>query len=153
MTAALTPEIALGYLRELSADVRAGVVLDGSGTRLAGAAALAEPAAMVVTALAAGEAGEAMGPDGAVFAVRGAELALVLACGPHALPELVRHDLRVVLADLEGRAERPAAAPSGSPPAEPPAAPSIAPSGSPREVPAALASAVLSAAQRGAGAG
>src|SRR3954469_21568981 len=36
VTAALTPELAIAYVRELSADVRAAVVLDGDGVRIAG---------------------------------------------------------------------------------------------------------------------
>src|SRR3954469_13817373 len=51
MPPALTPELALDYLRELSADVRAGVVLAGDGTRLAGPDALAEPARRLPPAL------------------------------------------------------------------------------------------------------
>src|SRR4051794_34426263 len=41
MTAALTPELALAYIRELSADYLGGAVLDARGDRLAGDAALA----------------------------------------------------------------------------------------------------------------
>ena len=40
----LTPQLALDYLRELSADIRAGVVLDPEGALLAGPDNLAEPA-------------------------------------------------------------------------------------------------------------
>ncbi|HZV75075.1 MAG TPA: hypothetical protein VFF79_15275 [Conexibacter sp.] len=41
MTTPLTPALALAYLHELSVDVRAAVVLDGTGASLAGDAALA----------------------------------------------------------------------------------------------------------------
>ena len=36
----LTPQLALDYLRELSADIRAGVVLDSKGALLAGPEAM-----------------------------------------------------------------------------------------------------------------
>jgi hypothetical protein len=44
MMGALPPELALAYVTELSADVRGAVMLDAHGNRLAGPAALAEPA-------------------------------------------------------------------------------------------------------------
>src|SRR3954471_10878891 len=44
MTAALTPATALLYLRELSADIRAAVLLDGDGGYAAGDERLAVPA-------------------------------------------------------------------------------------------------------------
>jgi hypothetical protein len=40
MTAALTPTLALAYLDQMSADIKAGVVFDMQGKRLAGPAAL-----------------------------------------------------------------------------------------------------------------
>jgi len=129
MAAALTPAIALEYLCELSADVRAGIVLGAGGARLAGPAALAGPGAAAIAELAEGEAAQALRPDGAVLALRGTGAAIVLACGPRVLPEVVRHDLRLVLADLGAAV---------------PAAPAAA-----RELPAPLAAAVLSAAQSG----
>lgn len=129
MTAALTPELALDYVRELSADVRAGVVLDAAGARLAGPPTLAGPAAEAVAALAVGQEGQALRADGAVFAVRGERVALVLACGPRALPELARHDLRLVLGDLGD---------------------AVVAGGAPRTLPAPVVSAVLSAAHGGA---
>lgn len=133
MGAALTPELALDYLSELSADVRAGVVLDPTGARLAGMASLAAPAALALAALGGAREGQALLADGAVFASRGTGLALVLVCGPRALPELARHDLRLVLSDLE------AGDGAGEAPPEPP-----------QVVPSDLARALLSAAQRGA---
>ena len=44
MMSSLTPDVALAYVRELSADVRAGIVLDAHGERLAGAPELHAPA-------------------------------------------------------------------------------------------------------------
>ena len=57
MTPALTPALALGYLRELSADVRDGVVLGAGGEVLAGEPAMAGPARELLAAM--GAAGEA----------------------------------------------------------------------------------------------
>jgi len=47
-----------------------------------------------------------------VFAARSDKHALVVVCGRLALPSLIRYDLRLVLADLEGgtRPDAPAAA-------------------------------------------
>jgi hypothetical protein len=102
MTPALTPELALEYLRELSADIRAGAVLDADGELLAGPPEFAEPARTLLAA-----AGDAIDvhvatADGAVFAARDARHAIVVACGRFALPSLARYDLRMVLADLAG---------------------------------------------------
>jgi hypothetical protein len=106
----LTPALALDYLRELSADIRAGVVLDPAGARLAGSEALAEPARELLGA--AGDAREihVTTADGNVFAARSERHALVVVCGRFALPSLVRYDLRLVLADLAGPDARPEAA-------------------------------------------
>ena len=83
MTAALTPELALAYVRELSADVRDGVVLDAAGVVLAGSAALAGSA------------------SGDVIEERSATHAIAVRCGPFALPEVIRTDLRAALARLD----------------------------------------------------
>jgi hypothetical protein len=97
---ALTPPLALDYLRQLSADIRAGVVLAPDGTHLAGPDALAEPARDLFAA--AGDAAEIQvsTPDGAVYGARSDRHAIAVVCGRFALPSLVRYDLRVVLADL-----------------------------------------------------
>lgn len=100
----LTPPRALHYLRELSADIVAGVVLDGDGQLLAGPAELSDAARDLLRA--AGDAAEAhvSTADGAVFAARSEQHQLVVVCGRLALPSLVRYDLRLVLADLAGKA-------------------------------------------------
>jgi hypothetical protein len=100
MTEALTPALALDYLRALSADIRAGVVLSAVGEPLAGPPALHEPARAVLDA--APEAAEVhvSTRDGAVFAARDDRHAIVLACGRFALPSLARYDLKVVLGRL-----------------------------------------------------
>jgi hypothetical protein len=100
MTSALTPDRALEYLLELSADIRAGAVLGADGAMLAGPDALAAPARELLDA--AGDAADVhvTTGDGAVFLARDRRHAIVLACGRFALPSLARYDLRMVLADL-----------------------------------------------------
>jgi hypothetical protein len=111
MPPALTPALALDYVRELSADVRAGVVLDAEGELLAGPPALAEPARELLAV--GGDAAEleAATADGVVCAVRTPDHAAVAICGRFAIAGVVRQDLRTALAALEGRAAAPAAAP------------------------------------------
>jgi hypothetical protein len=103
MTPSLTPPLALDYVHELSTDVRAGVVLAAGGALLAGEAALAQPARTLLAA--AGDAAEihVQLAGGAVYAERSADHAVVVACGPFSLPALALYDLRVVLAELDGR--------------------------------------------------
>jgi hypothetical protein len=104
MPPALTPALALEYVHELSADVRAGIVLDAAGDVLAGPPELAEPARALLSA--GGDAGEleAATPDGVVCAVRGSDHAAVAICGRFAIAGVVRQDLRAALAALEGHA-------------------------------------------------
>jgi hypothetical protein len=101
---ALTPPLALDYLRELSADIRSGVVLAPDGALLAGPEALAAPARELFEA--AGDAVEVhvTTADGAVYAARSNRHAIAVVCGRFALPSLVRYDLRLVLADLGAEA-------------------------------------------------
>jgi hypothetical protein len=105
----LTPPLALDYLRELSADIRSGVVLDPQGALLAGPDHLAEAARDLLVAAGEAEEVHVSVADGAVFAARSDRYALVVVCGRFALPSLIRYDLRLVLADLAG-GERPDAA-------------------------------------------
>jgi hypothetical protein len=102
MPSALTPALALDYLRELSADIEAGVILGTDGTLLAGADELAEPARDLLAA--AGEATDVhvTTAEGAVFLARDECHAIVIATGRFVLPSLARYDLRVVLSDLAG---------------------------------------------------
>jgi len=129
MGAVLTPGLALDCLCELSADLRAGIVLDRAGARVAGAARLARSAAAVLAALGEAREGQAIRRDGAVFAARGDGSTIVVVCGPRALPALARHDLRLALRDLGARTVEPEAPVS--------------------DLPGDLADAVISAAQRG----
>jgi hypothetical protein len=99
MPADLTPELALAYLGELSADVREGVVLDADGRLLAGSPALAGPARELMDATFASQI-EVRLERGSVFAARSAGHAIAVVAGRFALPALMLHDLRVVLGDL-----------------------------------------------------
>jgi hypothetical protein len=100
MTPALTPKLALDYLRELSADVQDGVVLSSDGALLAGAEDLAGPARDLLSAAADAESVEVAVASGTVFAARSGDHAIALVCGRHALPALARYDLARVLDDL-----------------------------------------------------
>lgn len=104
MTHVLTPDRALEYLTQLSVDVRAGAVLGADGALLAGDGALAGPARDLLAALPDREI-EVSVPEGVVLAVRGERHAIVVTCGRFALSGLQRHDLRTVLADLDGPVE------------------------------------------------
>jgi hypothetical protein len=140
MPPALTPALALEYVRELSADVRAAVVLDAGGALLAGPENLAAPARALLDA--AGDATELEdgSPDGVVCAVRTGTHAAVAVCGRFAIGGVVRQDLRAALAALEGRpaATGPAAEPGAAEP----------PSTAPDEAVQRAAEALISALQR-----
>jgi hypothetical protein len=101
----LTAPLALDYLHELSADVRAGVVLAAGGALLAGPAALAAPARELLSRTGEAAEVEVELPQGTVYAVRSPRHAVVVACGPFSLPGLALHDLRTVLAELDGRVD------------------------------------------------
>lgn len=104
MSPVLTPQDALEYMSQLSADVRAGAVLDASGELLAGDAALAGPARDLLAASDLPEI-EVTVRDGVVFCARDAAHAVIVVCGTFVLSGLQRHDLRTVLADLSGEGE------------------------------------------------
>jgi hypothetical protein len=108
MPAALTSAVALGYLRELSADITAAVLLDAAGERLAGPPELHAPAVALLAHAPPGPA-ELHGrtPAGAVFAARDEAHAVVVTTGRLALPRLTRHDLQTALAALSGRRAAP----------------------------------------------
>jgi hypothetical protein len=105
----LTPTLALDYLRELSADIRSGVVLDSKGKLLAGPEDLHDAARDLLAGAPDAEELHVSTADGAVFAARSPKHAVVVVCGRLALPSLIRYDLRLVLADLAG-SPRPEAA-------------------------------------------
>jgi hypothetical protein len=86
MTTPLPPALALAFLRELSVDVEAAVVLDAAGAVLAGDADLAEAVRR--------------GDDGVLLARGASGLALAVLPGSQALLPLLEHDLATVAADL-----------------------------------------------------
>ena len=116
---ALTPELALDYLDELSTDVRAAVLLDergelaahkseqpdGAGERLRDLARelferadAAAPGSAPVPQLEVSLAG------GAVYGVREAGWTLVVATGRFAMSSVMFYDLRSVISDLGRKA-------------------------------------------------
>ena len=95
---ALPAHTALGWLRSLSIDVRAAVVLDGDGAVLAGDEALAARAAAALAAAAPGTL--EIRADG-LLAVRSSRHAVAAEVGPRALPGLHLADLHAVLAALD----------------------------------------------------
>jgi hypothetical protein len=116
MTAALTPALALDYLSELSADIRAAIVLGAGGEVLAvsgsadartggGNAPPASAGALVAAAralLADAPVVRALTERGGAFGARDDRHAVVVATGPLALPRLAIHDVLGVLAALGG---------------------------------------------------
>ena len=99
-TTALTPELALARLGELSADIRDAVILDAAGNRLAGDAELAAAAADLIAASKDAAAVEVADERGAVFAVRDHRHAIVVVTSRPSLASLMFMDLRAVLAGL-----------------------------------------------------
>ena len=99
MTAALTPVLALAYLSELSADIRAAIVLDAGGEVLAGDHAMGNAAREL---LAEAPVVRALTERGGVFGARDDLHGVVVVTGPLALPGLAIHDLLGVLAALGG---------------------------------------------------
>jgi hypothetical protein len=163
MPPALTPDLALSYVRELSADVRAVVALGPSGEPLAGDPVVAAAARALLDAAPAAAELEVVTPAGVACAVRGGRHALVAACGPLALPGVVRQDLRAAVGALEPGVRPTAPAeprepPAGAPPERlerPAGAPPERlerPAGAPPERLERLADALLEAAKRGSGA-
>lgn len=100
MTTRLDPERALVHLRELSSDIREGVVLDSAGRRLAGSVALAAPAAEILTRADASEV-EIVTDRGTVFAVRARHASVVVVASRLALASSTLYDLRVVLSQVD----------------------------------------------------
>jgi hypothetical protein len=100
--AALTPALAVDYLRELSADIRAAAVLTADGRPLAGPPELADAAGRLLAAAPDAAEIEVVTATGAVHAARSDQHAVVVACGRFALPALIRYDLKVVLGEIAG---------------------------------------------------
>jgi hypothetical protein len=104
MTAALTPALALAYLSELSADVRAAIVLDAGGEALAVSGGAGESALVAAARdlLAESPVVRTLTDRGGAFGARDELHGIVVATGPLALPGLAIHDLLGVLAALGG---------------------------------------------------
>jgi hypothetical protein len=97
MTASLTPALALAYLRELSVDVRAAVVLDAAGAPLAGDAELATRARERLA-----PAGRRPAADPTLLVAQSRDGgAIAVLAGPSALLSLLGHDLAAVAVLLE----------------------------------------------------
>jgi predicted regulator of Ras-like GTPase activity (Roadblock/LC7/MglB family) len=112
---ALTPDLALRYLGELSTDIKASVVVSADG-RSAATSRPGEPGdelrrltqqlfehadqadAQPVSQI------EVSTGNGAVYAVRDERWIVSVVTGRFALPSLMFYDLRSVLGDLEGKA-------------------------------------------------
>jgi hypothetical protein len=102
-TPGLTPALALGWLRELSAGMGAAVVLDAAGAPLAGDASLAAPARRLLASAApdAPVARERSSGGAWLLVARGTgDLAVAARAAPEALMPLLEHDLRVALSAL-----------------------------------------------------
>jgi hypothetical protein len=141
----LTPALALDYVRELSADVRAALVLDAAGSLLAGPPELAGPARALLAAGGDADELEAVSDEGVVCAARSPHHSAIAVCGRFAIPGVVRHDLRAAIAALEGR---PPAALEARPPEALEERPPEALETRPPEALEAAARALISAAQR-----
>jgi hypothetical protein len=112
---ALTPELALAYLGELSTDIHAAALLDGDGRLAAHSGVDAEDSEKLrelVKDLFDQAAQAAPGdppdqfevalPEGSVFAIREHGYTAAVVAGRYALSSLMFYDLRMVLADLAG---------------------------------------------------
>jgi hypothetical protein len=103
---ALTPPLALDYLDELSTDIRAATILDGSNELVAYSGDSPERAErmrkLVLELLerAGGPEVEVSTPNGAVFAVRENGWTIAVVTGRYALSSLMFYDLRRVAEDL-----------------------------------------------------
>ena len=110
--AAITEELALRYLLELSTDIRAAFLVDDHGELTASAP---EPPPERIASAGARLAREARSradggepaveidvrlDGGAAFMVWEGGPALVCVTGPFALPGLILHDMRIALSDL-----------------------------------------------------
>jgi hypothetical protein len=109
---AMTQDLALRYLLELSTDIRVAMLVDDAGQVTAAAperpgeriAGVASELAGQARSLANGHQGQVeldVAVDGgAVFALCEGGPAMVCVTGPMALPGLILHDMRIALGDL-----------------------------------------------------
>jgi hypothetical protein len=105
---ALTPDLALDYLSELSTDIRAGVVVDSQGDVAAVSSDDRERGEKMRTLAlelldAAGDGfdqAEVVTTEGSVFVVRGEAWTVAVVAGRQPLASLMFYDLRNVVRDL-----------------------------------------------------
>ena len=98
-----SPDLALAYVRELSADYREGVILDAHGAVLSGDERLARAAREIAPGEADGgvaEAFEGVSDRGKVFAARSLTHLIAITTGPFALSRVVHRDLLTALAGM-----------------------------------------------------
>jgi hypothetical protein len=108
---ALTPDLALDYLGELSTDIRAALVIDSAGKVAAVTGDdrqrgedMRDLATRLLDAVAESSGGgdqvEVVTADGSVFAVRGESWTVAVVAGRAPLASLMFYDLRNVVRDL-----------------------------------------------------
>jgi hypothetical protein len=104
---ALTPDLALDYLGELSTDIRAAIVLDSGGALAAVTGddrtrgeRMRELATELLDAAADGDQVEVVTTEGSVFAVRGESWTVAVVAGRQPLASLMFYDLRNVVREL-----------------------------------------------------
>src|SRR3954454_4715755 len=100
----MTADLSLAYVKALSADYRAGVILDAQGAVLAGDERLAPPTRHLV-ANAHGQDGEPVAFEGEagrskVFARHAHTLTILITTGPFALSRVTHRDLATALAAM-----------------------------------------------------
>ena len=104
---ALTPDLALDYLGELSTDIRGALVLDRDG-QLAAVTGddrdrgerMRKLATQMLDAASGGDQVEVVTTEGSVFAVRGESWTVAVVAGRAPLASLMFYDLRNVVRDL-----------------------------------------------------
>jgi hypothetical protein len=104
---ALTPDLALDYLGELSTDIRAAIVLDSGGALAAVTGddrergeRMRELSTQLLDAAADGDQVEVVTTEGSVFAVRGESWTVAVVAGRQPLASLMFYDLRNVVREL-----------------------------------------------------
>jgi hypothetical protein len=104
---ALTPDLALDYLGELSTDIRAALVVDAAGQVAAVTGddrdrgeRMRDLSIQMLDAASDGDQIEVVTTEGSVFAVRGESWTVAVVAGRRPLASLMFYDLRNVVRDL-----------------------------------------------------
>jgi hypothetical protein len=104
VSAAISPDLVLGYLEQLCPAMEAGAVLDREGRRLAGSPAVADLVGEFAGEM--GSGGDGPGeqrsptPRGELFLVRSPDHQLAVLVTSPVLADLLVHDMRDALEDL-----------------------------------------------------